>query len=71
MLGRKGRMQMGADADITLFDPATIADTSTVEKPAQMSAGVQYVMVMGRLAKDPTGVIKDVRAGQAIKGQTV
>ena len=71
MLARKGRMQMGADADITVFDPATIADTSTVEKPAQMSAGVQYVMVMGKMAKDPTGVIKDVRAGQAIKGQTV
>lgn len=68
MLGRKGRMQMGADADITLFDPATIADTSTVEKPAQMSAGIQYVMVMGQIAKDPTGVRKDVRAGQAIKG---
>lgn len=69
MLARKGRMQMDADADITIFNPATIADTSTVEKPAQMSAGISYVFVGGTLAKDPTGVKKDSRAGKAITGQ--
>lgn len=66
---RKGRMQMGADADITVFDPATIADTSTVEQPAQMSAGVAHVLVMGNVVKDASGVKKDVKKGQGIKGQ--
>ena len=69
MLARKGRMQMDADADITIFDPATIADTSTVEKPAQMSQGISYVFVAGDLAKDPSGVKKDSHRGQAITGQ--
>lgn len=69
MLARKGRLQMDADADITVFDPATIADASTVETPAVMSKGVQYVFVNGTLAKDPTGVKRDVHAGQGITGQ--
>lgn len=69
MLARKGRMQMDADADITVFDPATIADASTVERPAEFSKGVQYVFVNGALTKDPNGVKRDVRAGRAITGR--
>jgi dihydroorotase len=69
MLARKGRLQMDADADITIFDPATIADTSTVEKPAQMSKGIPYVLVAGAVAKDPSGVKRDSRGGRAITGQ--
>ena len=69
MMAKKGRLQMGADADITVFDPATVADTSTVEKPAQYSAGIDTVLVMGKVAKDATGVKKDVRAGRAITGE--
>ena len=69
MLARKGRLQMDADADITIFDPATIADTSTVEKPAQMSQGISYVFVAGAIAKDPSGVKRDSRGGRAITGQ--
>ena len=68
-LARKGRMQMDADADITVFDPATIADASTVEKPAEFSRGVQYVFVNGSLTKDPSGVKREVRAGRPITGQ--
>ena len=69
MLARKGRLQMDADADITIFDPATIADTSTVEKPAQMSKGISYVFVAGAIALDPSGVKRDSHGGQAITGQ--
>jgi N-acyl-D-aspartate/D-glutamate deacylase len=69
MMARKGRMQMGADADITVFDPATVADASTVETPAVYSTGIDTVLVMGKVAKDPTGVKKDVRAGRPITGE--
>lgn len=69
MLQRKGRLQIGADADITVFDPATVADASTVEDPSQMSIGIDHVLVMGTIAKDPTGVKRDVRQGRAITGQ--
>jgi len=69
MMQRKGRMQIGADADVTVFDPATIADTSSVETPASMSAGVDHVLVMGAVVLSPTGVDKSVRRGQPIKGE--
>jgi N-acyl-D-aspartate/D-glutamate deacylase len=68
MMAKKGRLQIGADADITVFDPATIADTSTVEQPAQMSAGISHVLVLGKVAKDEGGVKKDLRNGRPIVG---
>ena len=46
---------MGADADITMFDPATVADQSTIDNPAQMAKGVEYVLVMGQVVKDQAG----------------
>ncbi len=69
MMARKGRLQMGADADITVFDPNTIADRSTVERPAVFSEGIAHVFVMGQHALTPAGVQRDVLAGRAIKGQ--
>lgn len=49
----KGRIQVGADADITIFDPDKIIDKATYEKPAQYSEGIQFVLVNGSM------VIKD------------
>ena len=71
MMQRKGRMQIGADADITVFDPATIADTSSVETPASMSAGVDHVLVMGSVVLSPSGLDKSIRKGQPITGRPV
>jgi N-acyl-D-aspartate/D-glutamate deacylase len=48
-LSRKGRIQVGADADITVFDPAHVIDRATFEKPAQYSDGIPYVLVNGAL----------------------
>jgi imidazolonepropionase-like amidohydrolase len=56
---RKGRISVGADADITVFDPRTIADRSTYEKPAQYSTGVRHVVVNG---------VPVVRNGQLLPG---
>ena len=54
-LRRKGRLGIGADADITVFDPATVIDRSTIENPAQESMGIQWVVVEGRVARSPDG----------------
>jgi N-acyl-D-aspartate/D-glutamate deacylase len=43
----KGRLRVGADADITVFDPVTIIDRSTYEKPATPSVGINFVFVNG------------------------
>ena len=66
-LRKKGRLQIGADADITVFDPAKVGDTSTVANPAQMAVGVNYVLVMGQLVKDGDTLNRDLAPGLPIK----
>jgi N-acyl-D-glutamate deacylase len=43
----KGRIAKGMDADLVVFDMATISDGATYEKPAQISAGIRHVIVGG------------------------
>jgi N-acyl-D-aspartate/D-glutamate deacylase len=64
---RKGRLSVGADADIVIFDPARVRDRATVEHPELMSEGISYVIVGGQVALDPRGPRRDVRAGQAVR----
>jgi N-acyl-D-aspartate/D-glutamate deacylase len=47
MFRNKGRIKVGADADITVFDPATVADRSTYRQPALASVGFRHVLVNG------------------------
>lgn len=59
MMRTKGRIKIGADADLTIFDPARVIDRGTFEKPAQFSEGISHVLVNG------TFVVKD---GQLVQG---
>lgn len=43
----KGCIRIGADADLTIFDPQTIGDRATFQEPAKESAGVRFVIVNG------------------------
>lgn len=65
----KGRLQVGADADITVFDPNTIQDNATFEKGLAFSTGVQYVLVNGVLALDKGKTVANTMAGQPIYGK--
>jgi N-acyl-D-glutamate deacylase len=47
MMKKKGRIQAGADADIIVFDPETVADQATFKEPCQTSAGMKHVLVNG------------------------
>ena len=63
---RKGRMQIGADADVTVFNSDTITDTSTISNPAQESVGVDYVYVAGTQVRSPQGTDRSAFPGRAI-----
>lgn len=65
---QKGRLQEGADADIVLFDAATISDRSTFEKPMEPSVGVRYLVVGGTLVVDGGKLVPDVFPGRALVG---
>jgi len=43
----KGRIRVGADADITIFDPDRIIDKATFDEPLQYSEGIEFVLVNG------------------------
>lgn len=68
-LRKKGRLQIGADADIVVFDPATVEDRATVNDPSRYSRGIDWVLVRGQLVKDPKRLHRDVLPGQPIKSE--
>jgi N-acyl-D-aspartate/D-glutamate deacylase len=57
---------VGADADLTIFDPATVIDRATYEDASIPSAGIPYVVVGGQLVVD-RGQLTNARAGRAIR----
>ena len=64
----RGRLRKGAFADVVIFDPSTIQDHSTYQKPMQYATGVTDVFVNGKqVLKDgePTGIL----SGRALRGR--
>ena len=47
-LAGRGLLKPGSFADVVIFDPATIADRATFEKPFQYAVGVQHVFINGK-----------------------
>jgi len=66
---KKGRIQVGADADITVFNPETVTDKATFEKGLAFSEGVEYVLVNGVLVLKNGKTVTDVFPGQPIYGK--
>jgi len=66
-MAQKGRMQIGADADIAIFNPETVRDNSTLAAAGLPSTGIPYVLVNGTIVVKDSKVLKDVYPGQAIR----
>ena len=65
----KGRVKVGADADLAVFDPTTVIDKATFDKPAQYSAGFRYVLVDGTFVVREGKLQNGVVPGQGIRAQ--
>ena len=63
----KGRLAVGADADITVFDAARVIDRATFEKPAQYSEGIRHVLVGGTFVVRDEQLVPGVAPGRAIR----
>lgn len=64
-LDDRGVLEVGAAADVVVFDPNTVEDTSTFDSPWQLARGVDTVLVNGALAV-VDGKVTGVRAGRLV-----
>ncbi len=63
----KGRVRMGADADLAVFDPAKVTDRATFAQPALLSEGFHYVLVNGEfVVRD--GRLVETHPGKPVRG---
>ena len=63
----KGRIKVGADADITVFDADRVIDKATFEKPLQYSQGIQFVLVNGTPVVSDGKLVAGVLPGRAAR----
>ena len=65
----KGRIRLGSDADITIFDPETVIDRATYLEGSLTSDGIEYVLVNGIPVVYEGEIAEGVRPGKAIKAE--
>ncbi|MCE5195899.1 MAG: amidohydrolase family protein, partial [Negativicutes bacterium] len=65
-LSDRGRITVGAWADLTVFDFNTIGANGSITQPTEYPNGIAYVLVNGKLTWD-NGIYHDVRGGKAIR----
>lgn len=66
-MAQKGRVQAGADADLTVFSPERVRERATFEHLLLPSEGIEYVLVNGVPVVAHGEAVADVRPGQAVR----
>jgi dihydroorotase len=64
---KKGRLQVGADADIVIFDPDRIRDNATYAEPSLPPDGIRYVLVNGVPVVTNGSVLFGRKPGRAVR----
>jgi N-acyl-D-aspartate/D-glutamate deacylase len=67
----KGRVRVGADADLAVFDPNRILDRATFDEPLQASDGIQFVFVNGVAVVNDGKLVDGVLPGRAARAPLV
>jgi N-acyl-D-aspartate/D-glutamate deacylase len=67
MFKNKGRIKVGADADITIFDPAKVIDKATFDEPLQYSEGIPFVLVNGTVVVNNSQLVDGTFPGRAAR----
>ena len=67
MMENRGRIRVGASADITVFDPERVIDRSTYRAPAAYSEGIEYVLIGGVPVVERCQLREGVAPGQPIR----
>lgn len=62
----RGQIKEQMKADIVIFDPKTVIDKATFEKPHQYPEGISYVIINGKLSID-NGVFQNIKAGKVLR----
>jgi len=62
----KGLLKEGFDADVVVFDPATVQDLATYEEPNQGPVGIRYVLVNGEIAAQD-GKVTGATSGKVLR----
>jgi len=66
-MGAKGRIKVGADADIIVFDPSHVKVRATMLKPAAVSEGMDYVVVNGKVLIDNGRLQTGIQPGKPVR----
>ena len=67
MMRKKGRLRVGADADITIFDASRVIDCSTYREPSLPPLGIQHVLVNGVPVVSNGRAIADANPGKPVR----